>query len=59
MKILAYLTGGRPMQLVDRCLFVDVVTGYEVGVYRDFWGRGWLAENRFSLFRVRVKGYDK
>lgn len=46
---------GRPMKCVDRCLFVDVVSGKEVGVYRDA-GTSveYMAEGPWSWFRIAL-----
>jgi len=46
-----------PMKCVERCHFVDVVSGASVGIYEDRFGRQWLAEGRFSLFRVERQIY--
>jgi hypothetical protein len=48
------LTGGRPMRCVDSCVFVDRVSGKSVGRYVDRWGREFLSEGPWSLFRVRA-----
>lgn len=51
MKLLAKLTGGRPMRY-EGYAFTDRVAGYAVNYYTDRLGREWLAENAWSLFRV-------
>ncbi len=48
------ITNGRPM----RCLsfaFTDVVSGKGVNYYTDYKNRLFMAETKWSLFRVRVK----
>lgn len=61
MRLLWWLTGGRPMRFVGTA-FVDAVSRRPVGMYKDRLGRLWLAEGGWSLFRVRVHersgGYD-
>lgn len=52
MQILKKLLGGRPMTLTGQ-LFVDKDSGKDVHLYHDYLGRHWLAESRWSLFRVR------
>ena len=52
--IFAMLTGGRPMQRQDY-RFTDVVSGKPVFHFRDFFGRLWLAEHPWALFRVEAK----
>lgn len=52
-KIAAWILFGRPMECIDRCLFVDVVSGLEVGVYRDSrTGAEYLSNGPWSWFRV-------
>lgn len=51
MRLLALLTGGRPM-VYEGCAFVDVVVHREVNYYRDRLGRRWMAFSAWSLFRV-------
>lgn len=46
------LTGGRPMRRV-RHAFADVISGRDVSVYEDKFGRTWLATHEWALFRVR------
>lgn len=41
-----------PMELVEYCLFLDIRSGKSVNLYRDIAGNHWMAETRFSLFRV-------
>lgn len=49
--LLMKLTGGRPMRRVA-LMFPDVVSGKPVHCYVDAFGRYWLAEHRWALFRV-------
>lgn len=52
-KLLAHLTGGRPM----RCLgfaFRDCVSGEGVYDFQDKFGRIWMANNRWSWFRCQM-----
>lgn len=51
LKWLGYLTGGRPMQIMGYS-FTDIVSGLPVFVCKDTFGRYWLANGRWSLFRV-------
>jgi len=51
LKIIYYLTGGRPMKFVDD-LFMDVVTGYFVDLYKDRRGRYWMAHGPWALWRL-------
>ena len=46
-----WLFGGRPMTFVKSC-FRDVVSGKMVNYYIDTSGRPWLANSRWSWFRV-------
>lgn len=46
---------GYPMVCIERCRFVDKVSGASVGLYRDRYGRTYLAEGRFATFRVPFK----
>jgi hypothetical protein len=48
-----WLLGGRPMTLVREALF-DVVARRRVYLWRDNYGRYWLAFTRWSRFRVPV-----
>ena len=50
------LLGGRPMRR-ESTAFVDHVSGATVGYYIDTLGRRWMAENRWSLFRVPAAHY--
>lgn len=50
-SIFQSLTGGRPMQHLD-FLFTDVVSGKPVHHWRDTFGREWMANGRWSGFRV-------
>lgn len=45
-------TGGRPMRQVQSNLFYDVVSGRAVHLYKDKFGRYWMASNRWGFFRV-------
>lgn len=51
-KLLMQLTGGRPMKYCGSA-FTDKVSGKAIKHYTDQLGRQWLAENSYSLFRVR------
>ena len=46
------LTGGRPMTRTGTG-FVDTVSGQNVDMYVDGRGRYWLANGRWSWFRVK------
>lgn len=50
-KLIGYLTGGRPMYRVEY-LFTDIVSGEGVILYQDTFGRRWMANHCWSLFRV-------
>jgi len=54
LNIIKTLTGGRPMYCVDKCLFIDKVSGKEVGMYVDHKGRRWMATSRWDLFREQM-----
>ena len=45
--------GGRPMMLLERGVFTDIVSGESVNLYLDMKGRKWLATDRWGWFRVR------
>jgi hypothetical protein len=47
----ANISGGRPMQFI-KYHFTDSVSGRDVNLYRDKFGKIWMAENRWGLFRV-------
>lgn len=49
-----YLTGGRPMQWLGFA-FTDIVSGKAVHYWRDSFGRKWMANGSWSLFRVEVE----
>lgn len=51
MKLLYFITGGRPMKFVEYCLW-DGVAGKPVHLYEDKFGRRWMAFGRWSWFRV-------
>lgn len=53
MKLLAKLTGGRPMKRGPH-VFRDRVSGEEVFYYTDKLGREWLACSSWAPFRVKV-----
>jgi len=36
-------------------VFIDVVSGKQVKVYRDCYGEYWLKDSRWSLFQVKTK----
>lgn len=55
MRLLYWLTGGRPMRN-DGFAFTDKVTGRMIYHWTDKSGRKWIAENRWSLFRVESRG---
>jgi hypothetical protein len=48
---------GYPMACVEKCRFIDKVSGNEVGLYRDRYGRTFLAEGRLAAFRVPFKTF--
>lgn len=52
-RLLARLTGGRPMQRYERTGMTTTLP-----MWRDGYGRAWLAEGAWSSFRVRVPEYD-
>jgi hypothetical protein len=49
---IATILGGRPMYY-DGFAFTDIVSGFSVNHFTDRLGRRWLANNRWSLFRVQ------
>ncbi len=50
-KLFNFLTGGRPMKRI--CfMFTDVVSGKPVYRFEDAYGRPWMANHRWALFRV-------
>lgn len=49
------LTGGRPMRFI-RSNFMDVVSGAMVNDYMDRNGKFWMAENRWAILRVPLRG---
>lgn len=51
------LTGGRPMKDKGH-LFVDIVSGKSVRHYIDKFGRSWMAEGPWSIFRVRRNKFE-
>lgn len=56
-NIVALLTGGRPMK--RRChAFMNAVSGQPVFYYEDAYGRLWMAESRWDLFRVRANSEE-
>lgn len=54
MKLLWYLTGGRPM-IYLKSLFIDNVSHRIVNLYRDRLDRKWMAEHPWGTFRIRMK----
>jgi len=54
MNFLRKLLGGRPMRFF-KFEFTDICTGNRVNKYVDTLGRYWLAESRWSLFRVETR----
>lgn len=52
--LLCGLLGGRPMKF-DGYAFRDIVDGQQVYYYRDGYGRRWMANGQWSLFRVVAK----
>jgi len=53
MKFLMRLTGGRPMKMQYHA-FVDKVRNKDIYVFKDVFGRYFLAENSMSSFRVNI-----
>jgi hypothetical protein len=51
--MIKWLTGGRPMRRLH-FLFVDAVAGTPIYAFKDAFGRLWMAEKPWSLFRVRM-----
>jgi len=47
------LTGGRPMKKLSYA-FLDVVSKRDVYYFEDRFGRTWLAESPWSIFRVEI-----
>lgn len=54
LRFLYRITGGRPMHLVERSGFTDIVSGRQVHLFRCRLGRTYLAERKWSIFRVGV-----
>lgn len=53
------LTGGRPMKMITKCHFIDVVSGDEVGIYEcRLTGTQYLAVASCDMFRVEIKRTD-
>ena len=48
------LTGGRPMTK-EIYAFRDVVAHKSIFIWRDFYGRYWMANTRWGWFRVRAQ----
>lgn len=48
---------GYPMTCIERCRFVDKVSGAEVGLWRDRYGRTYMAEGKFATFRIPFKTF--
>ena len=55
MKILDYILGGRPMTKLDKVGFVDNISGIKINFYKDKFGREFMAQSPWSIFRVEVK----
>jgi hypothetical protein len=51
-KMFARLTGGRPMTK-EIYAFRDVVRNEPVFIWRDFFGRYWMAKTRWGWFRCQ------
>lgn len=56
-SLLLKLTGGRPMTNRGYA-FTDIVSGRPVYYWRDQFGRAWMANGAWSLFRVPRKSTD-
>jgi len=54
VKLLNLIIGGRPMRCIIKDYFMDTVAGKRVGVYEDKFGRQWMAEGPWNLFRVPI-----
>ena len=52
-KLFYKLSGGRPMNILSH-YFTDAVTGEPVYRCRDKFGRRWMANGKWSWFRVRL-----
>lgn len=50
-RVFAIASGGRPMRRIGFA-FTDIVSGKPVHYFEDFHGTIWLAEHRWSGFRV-------
>jgi len=50
-RMLAYLTGGRPMRRIEY-RFTALISGKPVYYYEDTFGRIWLAESAWAMLRV-------
>lgn len=53
IELLATLSGGRPMNKVIYA-FRDVVKHRPIFIFRDYFGRYWMAEHSWSLSRVQT-----
>lgn len=51
LNVIKKILGGRPMTRITH-EFRDYVSGQDVYRWKDTLGRFWLAEGRWSLFRV-------
>jgi hypothetical protein len=49
--MLRYLLNGRPMERIAYC-FIDIVVHKPMYVWRDCYGRYWMALTRWGWFRV-------
>lgn len=52
------LTGGRPMTFIQQG-FRDIVDGRMVNYFCDANGRYWMANTRWSIFRVKLSDKTK
>ena len=51
-QLLQRLTGGRPMTLVKENLFYDHIEQRTIHMYKDAFGRKWMAHSPWAWFRV-------
>jgi hypothetical protein len=56
-RVIALLTNGRPMSC-GGYLFTDKVSGKPVSLWYDYYGREWMADNRWGWFRVERNIYE-
>lgn len=57
-KLFWWVTRGRPMTLIIEKYFIDEVVNEPVNLYRDKFGRYWMANNRWGWFRVKANYPD-